>query len=169
MLNENLLDPVGRSAPPGLSRALEDASPGARLVYLGHGYWQLVRPRPKNDDRMTAARQALAVAAARRPQKNEGEWVRRVRRNALAAAGYLLWPRVSWYAHDPDERIVQEFREGLYRLAHEPDLLTQMDHAERARQDAAVKACGDPDMAKEASRAARNPTTFTVPGFRRSA
>lgn len=169
MLARDVLDPVGRRAPPGIARALEATEPGARLVYLGHGYWQLVRPRPKTDERLTHAVRAQAAAWNRRDKGREDAHARQLRRYALAAAGYVLWPRVSFFAGDPDGRIVQEFREGLFRMRHEADYLAQVDAAEQARRDRATAELSDPAMAGAASRAARNPTTFTMPGLKRSA
>jgi len=169
---ENVLDPVGRSAPPGIQRALDEIVPGAALVYLGQGHWQLIRPAPKNDDRLRSARRALATVAARRPSRSEGEWARRVRRNRLGVEGYLLWPKVFRFDGDPDGSVVHEFRRGMYYVRHGIEGRDLLDHLEREEEDAKAKAraaLGDPAMAREATRAARNPVTFTVNGLKRTA
>lgn len=161
----------GRTAPPALVRALKEVDPTAELVYVGGGGWQLMRLRPKTDARLRQAGQLLARASrmCQSGKLTESGWVGALRRAELLREGYIAWPGLYRFPGDPDYRIVRDFREARWRMLHERDLMDQLEYQEDHKSDRAVAALTSMDAAKEASRAARNPHTLTVPGLKERA
>lgn len=161
--------PTGRTAPPEVVAALREIDPTAELIYMGDGRWDLLRLRPKNDDRELVASGLLATAygACQKGRLAEHGWYRALRFARLVRQGYVVFNRYRING-DPDARIVHEFRRAIWDYTHDHN--DQLIEHKWNWRDRAVEqkraAFGDLYAAKAASRAARNPTTFTMPGLK---
>lgn len=163
--------PTGRTAPPELTRGLKEVDPSAELIYMGDGRWDLLRLRPKNDVRLGVASMMLATAyrACQLGKLGEAGWYRALRFARLLREGYVVFGRYR-LDHDPDWRIVHDFRRAMWEYAHDHnDEAIEHKWEWRDRKADQLRAkLGDMAFAREASRALRNPTTFTVNGLKAS-
>lgn len=161
--------PTGREAPPEVTRGLKDVDPSAELVYMGDGRWDLLRMRPKTDDRAQVASLMLqnAYRACGKGRLAEQGWYRALRFARLIRHGYIVFGRYR-LGRDPDARIVHEFRRAMWEYRHDHNdeaIEAKWNWREREAQTRRA-AFSDLSAAREASRALRNPTTFTMPGIR---
>ena len=141
---------------------LREVDPTTEMIYLGDGRWDILRLRPKNDYRLNIAARTFAAAVNQTVKAGglpERVWYRRLRLYRMAMMGYSFV--TSWtFDHDPDWRVVKDYRERAWKLRH--DIAYDDDDAPRqVKRDAMLKELADPSRAREASRALRNPVTLS--------
>ena len=151
-----------READPAIVAGLREVDPTTEMIYLQDGRWDILRLRPKNDYRMTIAARTFAAAVNQTVKAGglpERTWYRRLRLYRMAMMGYSFV--TSWtFQGDPDWRVVKDYRERAWKLRH--DVAYDDDETDRIRAaDEMRKELLDPSRAREASRALRNPVTFT--------
>lgn len=159
--------PQIRTADPALLAGLREVDPTTELVYLGlkeaSATWALMRLRPLNDARMKAARNMLRTTLEHSLKAggiDERRWYARLRSYRMALMGYTvigIWD----LTESPDARILADFKWRAWMLRH--DMPYDDEQAEQeARAQKAREAFSDPWLAKQASRALRNPRTVSM-------
>lgn len=163
--------PTGRTAPPELTRGLKEVDPTAELVYIGDGRWDLMRLRPKNDDRAHVANAMLmnAYKACQVGKLQEHGWYRALRFARLLRLGYVVFGRYR-LERDPDWRIVHDFRRAIWEYTHDHnDETIEYKWNWRERKAEEIRArLGDRSAARDAVHALRNRMTMTVNGLKAS-
>ena len=161
--------PTGRTAPPEIVRALKEVDPTAELVYMGDRRWDLLRLRPKNDARAKVAFGMLmnAYRACEKGHLAEAGWYRALRFARLLRQGYIVFGRYH-LDRDPDAKIVREFRRAVWEYTHDRNdqEIEYRWNAKERELERKRAAFGDLDLAREATRAARNRVNFTVNGLK---
>jgi hypothetical protein len=142
--------------------ALRDVDPTTELIYMGGGEWALMRLRPLNDYRIAVAHRTLGVTldqCIKGGGMEERQWYARLRGFRMNILGYShigTWQ----FDHEPDWRIVHDFRERAWKLRHDIPYDDTLAEADR-RRDAAKARLSSPEAAREVTRALRNPRTVT--------